>query len=147
MNPTHSKTTQPQLSRRELFKLAGASTLGLTSADALAAVEEQTASQPKTGLPPLNRFARMVQEYFVGRVRGIEQEALQRKAALKTKADAEAYVQAVRNKIRACFGPLPEKTPLNARVTGVVERHAYRIEKIIFESRPGLLVTSNLYLP
>ncbi len=151
MKPTHSTTIQshqPQLSRRELFKLAGASTLGLAAADVPAVIEQQTGSPaPKITLPPLNRFARMVQEYFVERARNVEQEALQRKAALKTKADAEAYVQTVRNKIRVCFGPLPEKTPLNARVTGVVERDAYRIEKIIFESRPGFLVTSNLYLP
>ena len=56
-------------------------------------------------------------------------------------------MQEVRAKIRQCFGPLPEKTPLNARVTGVVERDAYTIEKVIFESRPGFLVTANLYLP
>ena len=67
--------------------------------------------------------------------------------ALQTKADAEAYVQAVRAKIRPCFGPVPEKTPLNPRVTGVVERDAYQIEKVIFESRPGFPVTANLYVP
>jgi dienelactone hydrolase len=66
---------------------------------------------------------------------------------LKTKADAEAYVRHVKAKIRNCFGPMPEKTPLNARVTGKVERDSYHIEKVIFESRPGLLVTGNLYVP
>ncbi len=39
------------------------------------------------------------------------------------------------------------KTPLNARVTGILERDTYVIEKIIFESRLGLAVTANLYLP
>jgi cephalosporin-C deacetylase-like acetyl esterase len=43
-------------------------------------------------------------------------------------------------------GPL-ERTPLNPRVTGIVERPGYRIEKLIFESRPRLYVTANLYLP
>ena len=43
-------------------------------------------------------------------------------------------------------GPL-ERAPLNARVTGTVERPGYRIEKLIFESRPRLYVTANLYLP
>src|SRR4029453_3245491 len=32
-------------------------------------------------------------------------------------------------------GPL-DRTPLNARVTGVVERPGYRIEKLTYESRP-----------
>ena len=43
-------------------------------------------------------------------------------------------------------GPL-DKTPLNARVTGTVERPGYRIEKVTFESRPRLYVTANLYVP
>lgn len=43
--------------------------------------------------------------------------------------------------------PLPLRTPLNARVTGGFERDTYRVENIVFESRPGLFVTGNLYLP
>jgi cephalosporin-C deacetylase-like acetyl esterase len=43
-------------------------------------------------------------------------------------------------------GPL-DRTPLNARVTGIVERPGYRIEKLTFESRPRLYVTANLYVP
>ena len=43
-------------------------------------------------------------------------------------------------------GPL-ERTPLNARVTGIIERPGYRIEKLTFESRPRLYVTANLYVP
>src|SRR6185312_4374268 len=46
-----------------------------------------------------------------------------------------------------CFGPLPPRTPLNARVTGSLERGAYRVEKVLFESRPGFPVAANLYLP
>ncbi len=43
--------------------------------------------------------------------------------------------------------PMPKRTPLNARVTGQFERDTYRVEKIVFESMPGLYVTGNLYLP
>jgi dienelactone hydrolase len=39
------------------------------------------------------------------------------------------------------------KTPLQAKVTGTIERDAYTIEKVIFESRPQFLVTANIYLP
>ena len=38
-------------------------------------------------------------------------------------------------------------TPLNPRVTGTVEGDGFRIEKIVFESRPRHYVTANLYLP
>jgi dienelactone hydrolase len=89
----------------------------------------------------------MVQEYFVARAREIERLVQERRAALTTLAEAEAYVRDVRTRIRESFGEFPERTPLNPRVTGVVERGAYNIEKVIFESRPGFLVTANLYVP
>jgi len=86
------------------------------------------------------------QEYFVARVKEAEDAALKTKTALKTKEDAQAYVASIRQKIRQSFGPNPERTPLNAKITGTVERDTYKIEKIIFESRPGFLVTGNLLL-
>ena len=45
------------------------------------------------------------------------------------------------------LGGLPERTPLNARVAGMLDRGDYTIEKIIFESQPRFYVTANLYLP
>ena len=123
--------------------LCGLAALGLLSGLAGGAA----ASSGNESLTPLNRFPRMVQEYFVGRLRQIEQQGDQRRAALKSRPDAEAYVREVQDKIQQCFGPWPEKTPLNPRVTGTVERDQYRIENILFESRPGLLVTANLYVP
>jgi cephalosporin-C deacetylase-like acetyl esterase len=99
--------------------------------------------------PPatLNRFPHMVQEYFVEQVRRVDADVDRRYAGLASPEEAEAYVRAVREKIDSCFGPWPDKTPLNARVTSVVERDQYRIENVIFESRPGFLVTGNLYVP
>lgn len=105
------------------------------------------ASSGRSSPEPLNRFPRMVQEYFVRSVRRIESQGNKRRADLKTQADAEAYVQDVREKIQQSFGPWPERTPLKPRVTSTVERDAYKIENIIFESRPDFLVTANLYIP
>lgn len=53
----------------------------------------------------------------------------------------------LRERTLKALGGLPERTPLNARVTGTLERPQYRIEKIIFESQPGFYVTANLYIP
>jgi dienelactone hydrolase len=41
--------------------------------------------------------------------------------------------------------PLPEKTPLHATVTGTVDRGEVVIEKVHYQSKPGLYVTGNLY--
>lgn len=43
--------------------------------------------------------------------------------------------------------PLPERTPLKAAVTGTLDRDSIQIEKLHFQSRPGLYVTGNLYRP
>ena len=43
--------------------------------------------------------------------------------------------------------PLPKRTPLHARVTGTLDRPAYRIDKVVFQSSPGLYVGGHFYLP
>ena len=40
-----------------------------------------------------------------------------------------------------------ERTPLNVRVTGTVQQDGYHIEKLYYESLPGLYVRANLYIP
>jgi len=54
----------------------------------------------------------------------------------------------IREGIERCLGGLPPlDTPLNPRITGVVQCDGFRIEKVIFESRPRVYVTANLYVP
>jgi cephalosporin-C deacetylase-like acetyl esterase len=45
------------------------------------------------------------------------------------------------------LAPLPEKTPLQAKITGTLECDNFVIDKLHFQSRPGLYVTGNLYRP
>jgi cephalosporin-C deacetylase-like acetyl esterase len=137
--------------RREFLQTTG---LGLLSWPVVqsffgqtSAVLATSATAPTAGVPALNRFPRMMQDWLVAEVRAAESRGNARREALKTKADAEAYVKSVQERIRDCFGPLPEKTPLNAKVTKTLERDGYHIENIVFESRPNFLVTGNLYLP
>ncbi len=143
-----SRSTDRGLSRRHMLQAAGLDLLGLTLGNWLLTAEAGAAAPSDAdAIAPLNRFPRMVQRYFVGRVRRAEQVGEAARAGLKTKADAERYVRSVQEKIRTSFSPFAEKTPLKPRVTGVVERDAYRIEKVLFESRPEFLVTANLYIP
>ena len=43
--------------------------------------------------------------------------------------------------------PMPEKTPLHATITGKIEKDDFVVEKLHFQSRPGLYVTANLWRP
>ncbi len=66
-----------------------------------------------------------------------------------TPSEFEAQRPAQKQLVMQALGldPLPPRTPLNAKVVGVLPRDGYRIEKIVFESQPGFLVTAHLYVP
>lgn len=61
----------------------------------------------------------------------------------------ETYAADLRRTILVSSGlwPMPERTPLNAHIEPAAEHDDYIIEKVYFESRPGVLVTGNLYRP
>ncbi len=69
-------------------------------------------------------------------------------ARVKTEADLVALQSEIRRKVLDVIGGLPEeRTPLNARVTGTIPMDGYRIEKLVFESLPGIHVTALVYVP
>ena len=68
-------------------------------------------------------------------------------SALGTPEGLADYREQCRQKYFRLLGEMPAATPLNARITGRIQRNEYTIEKVIYESRPGHHVTSNLYLP
>ena len=68
-------------------------------------------------------------------------------AKIDTPAEVLARQKQMREAWRVAVGPFPKKTPLNGRVLGTVDRDAYRIEKVVYESRPKYYVTASLYLP
>ncbi len=148
MPHSFSANDSAPFTRRELFTRAGlAAGVTLLPATFTPVVWSQEGPSRVPSIEPLNRFPRMVQEYFVEQVRAAERGASEIKQGLKTKADAEAHVKSIREKIAAVFDLPKEKTPLNAKVVEIVDRDAYRIEKVIFESRPQFFVTANLYVP
>src|SRR5436309_15446357 len=64
-------------------------------------------------------------------------------------ADWKARRALLRRRLMYMLGldPLPKRTPLHVRITGTLERPNYRIEKLVFQSLPGLYVTGNFYVP
>lgn len=92
-------------------------------------------------------YGALLQEYNVARVREIGRRRTARLEKLKSRADAEAYIREVREKIAASFA-LPERpADLHAEVVGVEDAPDCRIEKIVYESRPAFPVTALLFLP
>jgi cephalosporin-C deacetylase-like acetyl esterase len=67
--------------------------------------------------------------------------------AMQTEADVRTRIEKVRSKVWKLIGGQFEKTPLKPKIVGTIDRVDYRIEKVVFESRPEVFVTSNLYLP
>ncbi len=50
--------------------------------------------------------------------------------------------------LRASLGTFPDRTPLRASVTRRIDYgDGFVVEDLLYESRPGLVVTANLYLP
>src|SRR5262249_6977604 len=74
-------------------------------------------------------------------------EREKRVAGLNTREEIETRRRLIRETILRAIGGLPERAPLNPKVTGVMKRSGYRIEKVIFESQPAFFVTANLYIP
>ncbi|UUZ96464.1 alpha/beta hydrolase family protein [Paenibacillus sp. P25] len=56
--------------------------------------------------------------------------------------------QAIRDGIERCIGGMPPSdTPLRPRITGTEAGNGFRVEKVIFEPRPYVYATANVYIP
>ncbi len=78
-------------------------------------------------------------DYYAKRDKEIDQ--------LKSADDWRQRQKDVRRKLMEFVGVFPEKGALNPVITGIIKRDGYRIEKIVYESYPGLYVTGCLYVP
>ncbi|MBN1554670.1 MAG: acetylxylan esterase [Phycisphaerae bacterium] len=92
-------------------------------------------------------YPTMLQDYLIARTREVSEARAERLSRIKTRAAAAAYVAEVRKKIARCFGVFPKRTPLNPRVICESVRDGYTRQNLLFESRPGYLVSACLYIP
>ncbi|MBD3184603.1 prolyl oligopeptidase family serine peptidase [Candidatus Poribacteria bacterium] len=92
-------------------------------------------------------YQHMVHDYYVSKVRKSNEMRREILKNIRTKKNALAYQEAVKKAINKAFSPRPRKTVLNPKIVGFIQKTGYRIEKLTFESRPGCLVTANLYIP
>ena len=67
---------------------------------------------------------------------------------VKQPADWEKFRDARLQALRASLGQFPDPPKdLHVRVTRTLEGDGYRIENLVYETRPGLVATANLYSP
>ena len=92
-------------------------------------------------------YSRDLERYLVRLANDARERRKQIINAISTREAVLARQKAVVAELWKMLGGPLERAPLNARVSGIVERPGYRIEKLTFESRPRLYVTANLYVP
>lgn len=67
---------------------------------------------------------------------------------IRTEQDLLTMQNTMREHFLAMLGGLPaQKTALNPRVTGTMPMRGFHIEKLIYESQPGVFVTALVYVP
>ena len=67
---------------------------------------------------------------------------------IRTEDELLKVQQELRTSLLNMLGGLPDKkTPLNPHITGRIEMSGFHIEKLVFESLPGIYVTALLYVP
>lgn len=81
----------------------------------------------------------------------IKAQAAQLRAADKppaTREEWETRRREIRDNLQQAFGSLPERAcPLEPKVLGVLQRDGYRVEKLIFQTMPGVWMTASAYVP
>src|SRR4051794_3708666 len=67
---------------------------------------------------------------------------------IRSEKDLQNAQEQMRKALLAMIGGLPEtRAPLDARVTGRIQMRGFQIEKLAFQSLPGVYVTALVYVP
>src|SRR5262249_41463106 len=89
----------------------------------------------------------MLDRQIRGRVRTSLEPENHERDRMQTRADWERFRDPRLQALAASFGAFPSRTPLQTRVTKEYPGAGYRRQDLVYQSRPGLWVTANLYLP
>jgi len=110
----------------------------------LTTLTARAADPPKPPTPGPGDAA--LASYFRTEVNAIAQSSL---ASIHTAADWDAAKGELRRQLAEMLGlyPWPERTDLKPVVTGKLDHEFFTVEKVHFQSRPGLYVTGNLWIP
>ena len=91
--------------------------------------------------------ADMLHTYLIQQAHLLFDHAEKARAAVQTPEQWEQRRAQLMSDFEQAIGPFPERTPLNTRAVGKLEREHYTIQKIIFESRPQFLCDRTCLCP
>jgi dienelactone hydrolase len=99
------------------------------------------------GEPRFRVYARCLPDYLSALARDAYQRRNAALEAIKTPAAVRVRQEWVRRTLWELIGGQPERTPLETKQAGSFERAGYRVEKLSYESQPGVRIPANLYVP
>jgi len=84
--------------------------------------------------------------YFTHETEQLEADCL---TEIQSAEDWAAHQARYRRELLEMLGlwPLPERSSLEPQITGELQADGFRVQRLLFQSLPGLFVTANLYLP
>lgn len=86
-------------------------------------------------------------KHLAGEAYEILEERKKKVAGINSLEEWETRQQFIKTRLLTVLRNFPEKTPLNAQITGTVRKEGYTVEHIVFESQPDFYVSSSLYIP
>ena len=89
----------------------------------------------------------MLVAHVTGKLAGLAEKWDLERDKIKTPTQLEARNRFVREKFREMIHGYPERNPLEPVVVASHQRQGYRLENVMFQSRPHFWVTGNLYIP
>jgi len=92
-------------------------------------------------------LAAMLDHHVRGRVRSLLEQERKSWAEVNTVADWERFRKPRLKALADSLGEFPPRSPLQPRVVSEFAGDGYRRQNLVYQSRPGLWVTVNLYLP
>jgi hypothetical protein len=102
-------------------------------------------------LPPAAKEAPVISPYLKYQTEMAWEEDDQRVktwSGIRTEQDLLRIQRELERHLLAMLGGLPsERTPVHPRITGQIQMNGFHIEKLIYESLPGVYVSALVYIP
>jgi cephalosporin-C deacetylase-like acetyl esterase len=131
------------MNRRNFFVGSGASLL----APALLRAYGQAPATPRRDPSYAEELPDMLVSYLANKLNRLAVSWDDKRALLRTAGDFQERNRVVREKLLSMLGKFPPKEALKPVIVKSAEKDGYRIENIMFQSRPDFWVTGNLYVP